>query len=113
MRFACWISKATRADVQARARASACSRSRPPTPIHAHTHARTVMHSPTQTHTRAEITNTAFPRQQWLRKRASVSRYTYIACLDMHLLPNSPKEIKESFCSSVAHGHTVMHSCTL
>jgi hypothetical protein len=29
-----------------------------------------------------EICNTlAFPRQEWLRERASVLRYTYIVCL--------------------------------
>jgi hypothetical protein len=27
------------------------------------------------------VTLIAFPRQQWLRERASVLRYTYIACL--------------------------------
>jgi hypothetical protein len=34
----------------------------------------------------------AFPRQQWLRERASVLRYTYIVCfvtpLNMHLISN-------------------------
>jgi hypothetical protein len=27
------------------------------------------------------ICNTSFPRQQWLRERPSVSRYTYVTCL--------------------------------
>jgi hypothetical protein len=34
----------------------------------------------TDTHT-ANVILTAFPRQQWLRERASVLLYTYIACL--------------------------------
>ena len=62
-RVACWISKATLA--QAHARSSAP------------THARMHTHAPTQKHVRL----IAFPRQQWFRERASVLRYTYIACL--------------------------------
>jgi len=27
------------------------------------------------------LNNFAFPRQQWLRERTSMLRYTYIACL--------------------------------
>ena len=34
----------------------------------------------TNTHSE-HVTLIAFPRQQWLRERASVLRYTYIACL--------------------------------
>ena len=34
----------------------------------------------TDTHSEYVIL-TAFPRQQWLRKRSSVLRYTHIACL--------------------------------
>jgi hypothetical protein len=34
----------------------------------------------TDTHSEYAIL-TAFPRQQWLRERASVLRYAYIACL--------------------------------
>ena len=37
-------------------------------------------HARTRTHTHYVILN-AFPRQQWLRERASVLHYTYIACL--------------------------------
>jgi hypothetical protein len=36
------------------------------------------------THTRTHseyVTLTAFPLQQWLRKHASMLRYTYVACL--------------------------------
>jgi len=34
------------------------------------------------THTHSEyIVRIAFPQQQWLRERASLLRYTYIACL--------------------------------
>jgi hypothetical protein len=54
-RVACWISKATHAHV------------------YIYTHART--------HTQKYVILIAFPQQQWLRERASVLRYTYIACL--------------------------------
>jgi hypothetical protein len=55
MSFACWITKATH--------------------THAHTH----------THTRKYVTRIVVPLQQqkWFRKRVSVLRYTYIACLGM------------------------------
>ena len=61
MFVACWISKATRA--QAHARASAPTR--------------------TRTHTRTQnyVILIAVPRQLRFRERASVLRYTYIACL--------------------------------
>ena len=47
------------------------------------------MHTPTRPGTRTHaqacthrpICDTAFPQQQWFRERASVLRYTYIACL--------------------------------
>ena len=57
MRAACWISKATRE----------------------HAHAR----APTQAraHTQKYVLLIASPRQEWFRERASVLRYTYIACL--------------------------------
>ena len=55
-RAACWVIKATHAQAHAHARAP--------------------------THARTEVCNTYyFPRQQWLRERASMLRYTYIACL--------------------------------
>jgi hypothetical protein len=39
-------------------------------------------HTHTRTHTHSEyVTLTAFPRQQWLHKRASRLRYTYTDCL--------------------------------
>jgi hypothetical protein len=41
--------------------------------IHTHTH--------THTHTEKYVILIAFPRQQWFHERASVLRYTYIACL--------------------------------
>jgi hypothetical protein len=44
---------------------------RPVTHMHARMHAHTVQY----------VILTAFPQQQWLRERASVLRYTYIACL--------------------------------
>ena len=42
---------------------------------HAHAHA------PAYTHTHTPVIFIAFPRQQSLRERAPVLRYTYIACL--------------------------------
>ena len=37
---------------------------------------------PTRTHTQAsKKVFISFPRQQWFHERASVLRYTYIACL--------------------------------
>ena len=50
-------------------------------------HARMRMHTPTRwgthmhAHTDQYVILTAFPQQQWFRKRASLLRYTYIACL--------------------------------
>jgi hypothetical protein len=38
-------------------------------------------HDRTHTSTHREICKTAFPHQQWFRKRTSTLRYTYIACL--------------------------------
>jgi hypothetical protein len=65
-RIACWINKAT----------------------NTHTHARARMHTRVQTHARARThTRTkyvliiALPLQKWLQERASMIRYTYIACL--------------------------------
>ena len=40
-------------------------------------HARTSKHA----HTDQYVILNAFPQQQWFRKRASVLRYTYIACI--------------------------------
>jgi hypothetical protein len=40
--------------------------------------------------------NTANPRQQWLRERVSVSRYTCIACLvslNMHMKAETSKQV--------------------
>jgi hypothetical protein len=42
-----------------------------------HTHARTRNYA----HTDQYVILIAFPQQQWFRKRASLLRYTYIACL--------------------------------
>ena len=76
LRLAYWVRKATRAStrqcththahmVQARTRKSIHPRER--------THART--------HAHRNVLLIAFPRQQWFRKRASVLRYTHIACV--------------------------------
>ena len=48
-----------------------------PTRSGTHMHACTRKHA----HTGQYVILTAFPQQQWFRKRASVLRYTYIACL--------------------------------
>ena len=69
MRDVCHISKPTRAQSHARANA--------PTPTC--TYARTRMHLPTNT--QKYVLLIAFPRQQRFRERASMLRYTYIACL--------------------------------
>ena len=79
MRF--MLYKATRAQSHARA-------------LHSHPHARTHAHACTNlrvsarahTHTQKYAVLITFPQQQWLRERASVFRYTYIACLDVHVL---------------------------
>ena len=42
----------------------------------------------------------AFPWQQWLRERASILRYTYIAGL-VRLYFNFPPETRLSFCLSL------------
>jgi hypothetical protein len=54
-----------------------------PTRIHTSTHPGTPMHARQlkYAHTDQYVTLIAFPQQQWFRERASVSRYTYIACL--------------------------------
>jgi hypothetical protein len=65
-RVACWISKATRAQAQASVRA--------PTPTH-------IAPANTHTHTQKYVKLIAFPRRHWLCERASMLRYTYIACL--------------------------------
>jgi hypothetical protein len=66
-RVACWISKAKRSHAHARARAS----------THTQTHTLSLSH--TQTH--KYIIIIAFPLQQLFRERASMLRYTHIACL--------------------------------
>ena len=60
-RVACWINKATCAQVHSRV----CT----PTTTHTHTH----------THTHAIFI--AFPRQQWFRECASMLRYTCTVCV--------------------------------
>ena len=52
---------------------------RPCNHTHAPTHAR--KHTHTHTHTDQYVILTAFPQQQWFSERASLLRYTYIACL--------------------------------
>jgi hypothetical protein len=46
----------------------------------------------TDTHSEYVILN-AFPRQQWLRERASVLRYTYIACLLCYCIRQQKKAV--------------------
>jgi hypothetical protein len=48
-----------------------------PTRLGTHMNARTRKHA----HTDQCVIIIAFPQQQWFRKRASMLRYTYIACL--------------------------------
>ena len=67
------INNATCAEAHARARA--------PTPTHPHTHTCGVARMRTQSHLQKYVILIAFPRQLWFRERASMLRYTYIACL--------------------------------
>ena len=68
-----WISTVTRAQLHARAHAliHTCGR--------AHAHARP--HLRAHTHKHKQVIIIAFPMQQSLRERASMLRYTYIACI--------------------------------
>jgi hypothetical protein len=70
MRCVCWISETTRAHAQAHVSAQ-------------DTHNQTCTRVCTQarTHTNKYEIRIAFPLQQWFRERASMLRYTYIACL--------------------------------
>ena len=65
IRVAWWISKAISTYAHAHARVPTC------------THARTRRHADTDQY----VIRIAFPQQQWFRKRTSLLRYTYIACL--------------------------------
>jgi hypothetical protein len=66
-RVAFWISKAIRAQAHARAHE--------PIPIHTRTYALA------RAHTQKYAIVIAFPQQQWFHKRASMLRYTHIACI--------------------------------
>jgi hypothetical protein len=59
------------------ARLFARMRMHTPTRLVAHLHARTPKHA----HIEQYVIVIAFSQQQWFRERASVLRYTYIACL--------------------------------
>ena len=52
-------------------------------PMHTLTRPGTHMHARTRVHARTGqyVILIAFPQQQWFRERASMLRYTYIACL--------------------------------
>jgi hypothetical protein len=65
IRVACWISKAICTYAHAHVHAFGCP--------DAHTH--------NYAHTGQYVMTIAFPQQQWFHERASVLRYTYIACL--------------------------------
>jgi hypothetical protein len=55
------------------------------TRIHTHTHTHTRARARAHTHTQYVIV-TAFPRQQWLRERTSMLRYTDIACHPIYFM---------------------------
>ena len=59
------------------ARLYARMRMHTPTRLGTHVHARTRKYA----HTDQYVILIALPQQQWLRERASMIRYTYIACL--------------------------------
>ena len=61
MRVACWINKATRA--------------------RAHAHVYVPEHACTRAHREKSVVPIAYPRQQWVRERALILRYTFIICL--------------------------------
>ena len=90
VRFASSVNKATRAQAPAHASAPA----NPHTRTHAHTHI-------------------AFLRQQWLRERASVLRYTYIACpvWDMLFGNLHKSNNKNSLDMSVFRLNSFLRSC--
>ena len=71
----CWIIKVTRAPAHVIARL--------PTTTHTHipTRARALISTHLRTYTQKYVILIGFPRKQWLRERASVLRYMYIACL--------------------------------
>ena len=75
LRVAYRISKPTCAQAHTRVRA--------PTPTPTHTAARTNTHTlpHAHAHTQKYVIIIAFPRQQWLQKRASILRLTHAACL--------------------------------
>jgi hypothetical protein len=72
-RVACWLSKATRSQAHAHAPA--------PTSSHALAHTRALV---THIHTHTYVLLTAFPWQQWFRKRSSILRYTYMTSIVFH-----------------------------
>ena len=71
-RVACWIIRVTRTQAHARA-LHPCS--------HTHGRTRARAHKHTHTHTQKNVILIAFTRQQRCLERASMLRYTYIACL--------------------------------
>jgi hypothetical protein len=73
IRVACWIS-----------RLYGHMPKHTPTRSDIHMHARTRKHA----HTDQYVILIVFPQQQWFRERASMLRYTYIACLVIHFLYN-------------------------
>ena len=71
-RDACWISKATRAQVHTSDLIPTTTQASPLQRMYARTHA----------HTEAKYLRLiAFPRQRWFLERASVLRCTYVACI--------------------------------
>jgi hypothetical protein len=78
---ACWISEATRPQAYSSARAP----------------------TPTQKHVRL----IAFRQQQWFRERASILRYTYIACLLFNAVLNFP--ITDQFGRHVNNMYSIRH----
>jgi hypothetical protein len=76
MRFGCWISKATRAHMPKRPRAN--------------THINKYINKHKYINIHKYVTIFALPRQKWLRKRASMLRCTYTACLGLlYLISNN------------------------
>jgi hypothetical protein len=90
MFFACWVSKATRPCVYVQAHTNS--------KLAAHPHARI------HTHTQKFVILIAFAQQQWFRERASVLRYTSVACLvSASMFFVTPKDADTRYRSWLKH----------
>jgi hypothetical protein len=69
------------------------------------------IHKATNTHT--DVILIAFPLRQWLHKRASILRYTYIACLALRICMKKKVQNKRSCaCVHMLHHAGMWQECT-